>query len=247
VRSEGFPCAFYQPSRRTAPDDATLMEDLVGWIRKLPKPVGVMACYDLRGVQALEACRRAVIAVPEEVAVVGVDNDEVLCELSHPPLTSIIPNTHRTGHEAAALLDRLMGGARIEPGATHLIPPLGIATRQSSDVLAIEDPHVARALHYIRQHACEGIKVTDVLRALPQSRRILENKFIKLIGRTPHEEILRVRLDRVKQLLHGTRLSLAEIAGRTGFNHVEYLTVVFRNKVGLPPGKYRAQNSPKKP
>jgi LacI family transcriptional regulator len=144
-------------------------------------------------------------------------------------------------------LDRLMGGARIEPGATHLIPPLGIATRQSSDVLAIEDPHVARALHYIRQHACEGIKVTDVLRALPQSRRILENKFIKLIGRTPHEEILRVRLDRVKQLLHGTRLSLAEIAGRTGFNHVEYLTVVFRNKVGLPPGKYRAQNSPKKP
>lgn len=242
VRVAGFACAIYRPSRRFSVDDTAQVEDIAAWLRKLPKPVGVMACYDLRGLQVLDACRRIGLAVPEEVAVIGVDNDELLCELSHPPLSSVIPNTHRTGYEAAALLDRLMDGDKIERGVTHLIPPLGIATRQSTEVLAIADRNVARALNFIRQYACEGIKVDDVLKAVPHSRRMLENRFMKFIGRTPHEEIIRVRLDRVKILLADTDLTLAEIARRTGFNHVEYLTVVFRNKVGLPPSKFRAAN-----
>src|SRR6185503_8814522 len=156
-------------------------------VRKLPKPVGVMAAYDYRGQQLLDACRRLSIDVPDEVAVIAVDNDELLCELSHPPLSSVIPNTHRTGYEAAALLDAMMSGKRVI-GETHLIPPIGIATRQSTEVLAIEDRPVARAVHYIRQHACDGINVQDVLKAVPHSRRLLENRFKKLIGRTPHEE-----------------------------------------------------------
>lgn len=246
VRGEGHPCVLYQPSRRFSMDDAAQVDDIVNWIRKLPKPVGVMACYDLRGVQVLDACRRIGLAVPEEVAVVGVDNDELLCELSHPPLSSVIPNTRRTGYEAAALLDRLMDGARVDAGATHLIAPQGIATRQSTDVLAIEDRNVAKALHYIRQYACEGIKVDDVLKVVPHSRRKLENKFVKLIGRTPHQEIIRVRLDRIKRLLTETDLSLTDIAQRSGFAHVEYMTVMFNSKVGLPPSKYRLLNRPAK-
>lgn len=216
-------------------------EAIAHWLRKLPKPVAVMACYDLRGLQLLDACRRLAIPVPDEVAVIAVDNDALLCELAHPPLSSVIPNTRRTGYEAAALLDALMAGGQAR-GETHLIPPLGVATRQSTDVLAIEDPHVSRAVRFIREHACDGINVQDVLRAVPQARRLLEARFRKLLGRTPHAEILRVQLQRVKQLLTETDLTIEVIAERTGFAHSEYLSVVFRREVGLPPGRYREQH-----
>jgi LacI family transcriptional regulator len=191
----------------------------------------------------LDACRRLGVGVPDEVAVLGVDNDEVLCELAAPPLSSIIPNTHRTGYEAAALLEQMMAGRKMA-GETHLIPPSGLATRQSTDALAIEDTNVAQAVRFIREHACQGIRVQDVIRAVPQARRLLESRFRKLLGRTPHEEIIRVQLNRVKQLLVETDLSLSEIATRTGFAHVEYLSVVFKNKAGTPPSQYRAKNRP---
>jgi LacI family transcriptional regulator len=150
---------------------------------------------------------------------------------------------HRTGYEAAALLDQMIAG-KTARGETHLIPPLGIATRQSTDVLVIEDRNVARAVHYIRQHACDGIQVKDVLRVVPQSRTLLESRFKRLIGRTPHEEILRVRLNRVKELLVETDLSLDQIAEKAAFNHVEYLSVAFRREIGIPPSQFRAQNRP---
>ena len=239
-RAENAPCFVYQPSRDRSRIDGRQTEDIARWVRKLPKPIGIMATYDYRAQQLLDGCRRHGIEVPDQVAVIGVDNDELLCELAHPPLTSIIPNTHRTGYEAAALLDGLMSGAPA-PSLTHLIPPLGVATRQSTDVLAIEDPHVARAMRHIRDHACEGIDVADVLHAVPQARRLLERRFKKILGRTPHEEILRVQLDRVKTLLSQTDLSLADIAERTGFEHVEYLSVVFKKKVGVPPSQYRSR------
>jgi LacI family transcriptional regulator len=222
-------------------DEEQFVQDLAKWIKGLPKPVGIMACYDFIGQQTLDACRRLNLAVPDEVAVIGVDNDELLCELSDPPLSSVVPNMTRTGYEAAALLDSMIAG-RVVKGETHLIPPVGIATRQSTDVLVIEDRNVARAVHFIRHHACEGIKVNDVLRAVPQSRTLLESRFKRLLGRTPHEEILRVRLNRVKQLLVETDLSLEQVAERTAFAHVEYLSVAFRREIGMPPSQFRAQN-----
>jgi len=233
----------YQPGRRFPRDDAAQVEDIARWLRRLPRPIGIMACYDLRGQQLLDACRRCAIAVPDEIAVIGVDNDELLCELSDPPLTSLIPNTHRTGYDAAALLDELMSGKR-PPAQTHLVPPVGVATRQSTDVVAIEDRSVAMAMRHIREHACDGINVKDVLRAAPQSRRRLESAFRRLFGRTPHEEILRLQLDRAKHLLVATDLPLSEIADRAGFAHVEYLSVVFKEKFGAPPSRYRARNRP---
>jgi len=170
-----------------------------------------------------------------------VDNDDLLCDLSDPPMSSVILNPQRTGHEAAALLDRLMSGSRVKPEARR-IPPLGVAARQSTDVLAVDDPDVAAVLRHIREHACEGITVKDVLRAHPQSRRRLEQRVQRLIGRSPHDEILRVRLNRVKLLLADTDLPLDRIAELTGFFHSEYLSVAFRREVGLPPSRYREAN-----
>jgi LacI family transcriptional regulator len=229
----------YEPVAKGG-DLTAQVADIGRWLQSLPKPVGVMACYDIRAQQVLDACRNAGLAVPGDVAVIGVDNDELLCDLASPPLSSVIPNTHRTGYEAAALLDRMMRGEKVAPVA-HLIAPLGVADRHSTDVLAIDDRQIARAVQFIREHACSGINVSDVLRAVPLSRRVLEQRFQRLLGRTPREEILHVRLDRVKQLLGETKLPLFSIAERTGFEHVEYLSVVFKRETGLTPSGYRAE------
>jgi len=204
------------------------------------EPVGVLACYDIKAQQLLDACRDASIAVPEDVAVLGVDNDPVLCSLTTPPLSSVIPNAQRSGFEAAALLDRMMAGKK-EPPTPHLIEPLGIETRQSTDVLAIPDRDVAAALRFIREHACDGIGVAEVLKAVPLSRRVLEQRFQKLLGRTPHDEITRVQIENVKRLLEDSDLPLEAIAGRCGYKHVEYMTVAFKREVGVPPSVWRTE------
>lgn len=238
IERAGYSVNSYGPAV-AAGDLTAQVEDIRRWVRSLTKPVGIMACYDIRGQQVLDACRGAGLAVPGEVAVIGVDNDELLCDLASPPLTSVVPNAHRAGYEAAALLDRMMQGKRVAPTA-RLIAPRGVAARQSTDVLAVDDRDVARAVQFIREEACTGINVSDILRAVPLSRRVLEQRFQRLLGRTPREEILHVRLNRVKQLLGETTLSLYQIAERTGFEHVEYLSVVFKRETGLTPSKYRA-------
>lgn len=239
LEAVGQTCAVYAPAKNPA-DVAAEAARLAAWVKALPKPVGVMACYDIRGEEVLAACRAAGLAVPVEVAVIGVDNDTLLCDLASPPLSSVIPNAHRTGYEAAELLDRLMAGKKVtaEP---RLIAPLGIAERQSTDVLAVDDREVARTVQYIREHACENIKVGDLLRVASLSRRVLEQRFQRLLGCTPREEILRLRLSRVKQLLGETELPLAVVAERTGFEHVEYLSVVFKRETGLTPSRWRRQ------
>lgn len=239
IESARYRVESYRP-RAAGGDLTTQVEDIRRWLQELPKPVGIMACYDIRGQQVLDACRAAGLAVPGEVAVIGVDNDELLCDLASPPLSSVIPNAHRAGYEAAALLDRMMAGKRVSDTA-RLIAPRGVAARQSTDVLAVDDRDVARAVQFIREEACTGINVSDVLRVVPLSRRVLEQRFQRLLGRTPREEILHVRLNRVRQLLAETKLSLYQIAERTGFEHVEYLSVVFKRETGRTPSKYRAE------
>ena len=235
------------PGRRESRDRQ--QRRLADWVRRLPKPLGVMACYDIRAQQLLDVCREIDVAVPEDVAVIGVDNDELLCDLSTPPLTSVIPNTFRTGYEAAALLDRLLAGEPVAP-EPHLIEPTGIEVRQSTDVLAMEDREVAAAVRFIREHACDGINVADVLKAVPLSRRVLESRFRARLGRTPHEEIVRLKLERVKQLLAETELSIAAVAERAGFEHAEYLSAAFKQHVGRSPSAYRRRqraSGPRKP
>jgi LacI family transcriptional regulator len=213
---------------------------LVAFVRQLPKPVGVFACYDFKAQQLLDACREIGVAVPEEVAVLGVDNDPLLCSLTTPPLSSVIPNTLRAGYEAAALLERMMSGDRVAPAA-HLIPPIGVETRQSTDVLAIADRDIAGAVRFIREHACDGATIADLLRAVPLSRRVLESRYKKATGRTPHEDLVRFRIDRVKQLLAETDHPLERIATLAGFDHPEYMSVAFKRESGQTPGQFRTQ------
>jgi LacI family transcriptional regulator len=213
--------------------------DVADWIAELPKPIGLLACNDIRGQQVLNACRQIGVAAPDEVAVLGVDNDEVLCDLADPPLSSVIPNTGRIGYEAAGLLDRMMAG-HPAPQAPIYIPPLGVATRRSTEVLAIDDRHIAAALRFIREHACEGIGVRDILSAVPLSRSVLERRFAALVGRAPKAEILRVQLQRAKELLATTDFPLNVISEKAGFKHPEYLSAIFKKKMGVAPGRYRA-------
>jgi LacI family transcriptional regulator len=200
----------------------------------------LMACNDMRGQQVLDACRASDVTVPDEVAVVGVDNEEVLCDLSDPPLSSVVPNAERIGYEAAALLEQMMAGKKVQ-AKPIFIEPSGVVTRRSTEVLAIEDRPVAAAARFIREHACEGIDVGDVLRAVSMSRSALDRHFIKIMGRSPKDEILRVRLNRAKQLLAETDFSQATIAEKVGLEHVEYLSRIFKKRIGLTPSEFRAR------
>lgn len=239
LRAAGYECSVFRPPTRRTNHVDHEPEQIGEWLDSLPKPVGIMACYDFRGQQVLDAARQRGIFVPDDVAVIGVDNDELIANLAAPPMSSVIPNAPRIGYEAAVLLDRMMKGEPVRSGP-HLVAPQGVATRQSTDTLAIEDRNIVKALRYIREHACEGIRVRDVLRAVPQSRRIMESRFKRLVGRTPQAEITRMQLNRVKTLLAETDLSLDEIAARTGFAHTEYLSVVFKRVEGKPPSAFRA-------
>ena len=238
VKEAGYECAVYQPKELNQTRVEEQIARIAAWLRSLPKPVGIMACYDIRAQQVLAACREAHVPVPDDVAVIGVDNDELLCELCAPPLSSVQCNQQFAGYEAARLLDRMMSGQRVAPTA-HLIDPLRVVVRQSSNVLAVHDADVARAMQFIREQACKGIDVSDVLREVPVSRRVLEERFRRLLGSSPHEEIVRARLERVKQLLIDTNLTLAQIARQTGFEHAEYLSVAFKREIKTLPGRFR--------
>ena len=238
IRAAGFDCSVYSPLAKKQMRAEAHVAGIGAWLKTLPKPAGVMACYDIRAQQLLAACRDLHVAVPDDVAVVGVDNDELLCDLCSPPLSSVLLNHQKAGYEASRLLDRMMSGLKVATSG-HLIEPLRLEIRQSSDVLAVHDADVSRAMHLIRKHACDGIGVSDVLRSVPVSRRVLESRFKRLLGVTPHQEILRVKLSRVKHLLLDTTLPLSEIARRTGFEHVEYLSVAFKRETGTTPRHFR--------
>lgn len=226
------------PPKAQHEDVARQVEQLEQWVMGLPKPVGVFACYDIRGQQVLDACRNRGIAVPEQVAVIGVDDDDLLCQLAYPPLSSVRPNARLTGYQAAEMLEGMMSGTPPE-SVENRVPPLGVTARQSTDILAVDDDLVAQSLRHIREHACDPISVNDLLKVVPVSRRVLEQRFEKAVGHSPHAEIVASRVARVKQLLLESDLSLETIASRTGFEHPEYLTVLFKREVGEPPGRFR--------
>ena len=243
IQEAGFDCSVFQPRpSRGVPDPwKQNPRRLADWIRELPKPVGVMAAWDGCGLHVVNACHHLGLAIPDEVAVLGVDNDELICDIVQPSLTSIKTNPVRTGRLAAELLDKLMRGEPVE-WKIYRVKPETVIARQSTDSMAISDPDVVLAMQFIRRHACEGIHVEDVLRVVSLGRRTLESRFRKLLGRTPHEEIVRIQTQRVKELLTATDLPLREIAQRAGFNHVEYLSRAFKKQTGVPPSVYRKQS-----
>lgn len=242
IQKAGFACEVYDPPppKKTERSWDWEQEKLGDWLAQLPKPIGVMAAYDIRGRHVMDACRERGIEVPYDVAVIGVDDDELVCELADPPMTSIMPDAHGAGYEAARLLDSMIAGREPEFDA-YLHKPRGIITRKSTDVLATADAELSAAVRFIREHACDGINVADVLEHVTMSRRVLELRFKELLNRTPHDEIVRVQVDRVKGLLTETELPLRSIARLAGFKHVEYMSVVFKRTTGEPPSAYRAR------
>lgn len=216
---------------------------LAEWLQTLPKPVGIMATNDLLGQQVLEACMRLGVEVPEQVAVVGADNDEPICSICYPPLSSVIINDHQRGYEAAAVLDRLMSGREPLCDPTW-VEPVGVCARQSTDIMAIDDELVARALRFIRDHASEPIGVDDVVAEIPLSRSMLERRFRQAVGRSINSEIVRTRINQAIGMLTQTELGLKEVALRCGFGAQAYMNAVFQQKLGRTPGSYRKPHRP---
>jgi LacI family transcriptional regulator len=246
ARQAGVPCSVLRTRSPTAQNWTILQRELSVWLTLLPKPVGVLACTDLRARHILQVCRMIGVRVPDDVAVIGVDNDEMLCELTTPPLTSIEQGHVQIGYEAAALLDRLMAGRKASQ-LRWVIPPEGLVARQSTDVIACPDPDLAAAVRFIRQHACDGIGVQAVLDMALVSRSTLDRKFLAMLGRTIHAEIQRVQVDRAKQLLAGTSLLVKQIAKRCGFRYAEYMTAVFHRHTGQSPIEYRQHSAGDRP
>ncbi len=218
--------------------DAQQIAALENWLARLPKPIGVMACNDMRAQQVMAAAHACGILVPEEVAVLGANNEPIRCELAYPPLSSVSPNAFQSGYKAAEVLADLMN--RRKPDSYDIrIEPAGVSTRPSTDVLAIDDRIVTTALSYIRQKACAGLNVDDVVKAAHASRSQLEKKFRRYLGRSPQAEIRRVQVAKIKQLLVETDYPLKRISEMAGFEHVEYMSVVFKRLTGDSPGGFR--------
>ena len=238
LRERGHPCHIFPSTAGDAADWRKEQAKLARWLKSLPKPVGVMTCYDIRGQEVLDVCRAIGLRVPEDVAVIGQHNDELLCELCDPPLSSVIPNARRVGFEAADLLARLMSTRKTRTTRIE-IPPIGIVTRQSTDLVAVDDERLARAMRFIRENAHEVISVEDIARAAAISRSLLERKFREAFGRSPWDLVTQLRLRKAEQLLSESRLSIAEIAGRSGFGTPEYFSAAFRKLTGTSPRSAR--------
>jgi LacI family transcriptional regulator len=214
------------------------------WLQALPKPVAVMCCNDDRALLVIEACKLAECSVPDDAAVLGVDNDVLVCDLADPPISSIALNTEGAGYEAAQLLDHLIKGGTMA-GQVIPVAPTHIVTRMSTDMLAVTDPDVAAALAFIRRHANRLIQVDDVVEATNASRRVLEKRFKTILHRSVHQEIRRVRVNNMIRLLVGTDMSIADIAAHCGFDGVEHIARHFRKETGLSLREYRKRHAPR--
>ncbi len=213
------------------------------WLRSLAKPIGIMACNDYFGRLLLIACRRNNFHVPNDVAVIGVDNDEIICELAVPPLSSVDPAAEAIGFRAAELLDAMFRRQQVQAG-TILFPPTGVISRTSTNTIAAADPVVVRAMQFIRDRGGIGITTEDILEHLSAnsllvSRSTLERKFQRNFGIAPHEEIVTMRLERIERLLTGTDYSLARIAALMGINSEQQLAGFFKRHRGMTPGAFR--------
>jgi LacI family transcriptional regulator len=237
----GMEAVVYQPSSRLGPRSGpdAWQRDRRRWIESLPKPVGIIGWYTVICRHLALACSESGLKVPEEVAIISLETEDLLGRVIHPPLSGVDIPVRRIGYEAAAQLDRMLHGQPAEPFEIDL-QPLGVTTRQSTDLVACADPQVRQALRFIRDHAHEGIDVRSLIKAVPMARRSLERRFQDLLGRSPAEEIRRVKIDRVRHLLDTTHMLIPDIAEACGFKYVEHMIPVFRKYHGSTPARYRA-------
>jgi LacI family transcriptional regulator len=217
--------------------------DLDRWLLSLPKPIGLFAANDLLAFETVQRCRQLKIQVPEELAVLGVDNDEMLCAIASPEISSVQTPDMLVGYTAASRLRRLIGSGKSETkhnaADTLLLPPQEVIVRRSTDVIALGDADLAAALAFIRQNADKPIGVEEVLNRVGISRRSLEGKFKSALKRTPLEEIRRVHIERAKTLLLDWNLPISSVARQSGFESADWLAEVFKRETGMNPTDYR--------
>jgi LacI family transcriptional regulator len=246
LEQAGFEVGLYRPPKskkgRAIRNEQSHIAD---WIKQLPKPVAMMCCNDDRALLVIEACKLADCSVPDDVAVLGVDDDVLVCDLADPPISSIALNTEGAGYEAARLLDQLMKGGAAMTGQVIPVPPTHIVTRMSTDMLAVTDPDMAAALGFIRRNANRLIQVDNVVEATTASRRVLEKRFKAILHRSVHQEIRRIRVNNIVRLLVGTDLSVADIAAHCGFDGVEHIARYFRKETGVSLREYRKRHAPR--
>lgn len=238
LAAAGFGCsAFHLP--REQPSASS--DELIRWIASLPKPAAIFASNDFRAIHLLSVCQKSRIAVPDAVTVLGADNDEVLCRVANPTLSSVALSAQRIGYESARTLERLMRGQGAEQRML-LIPPVGVVPRQSSRHKVIVDPEVAAAVRYIAQHVKDNLQVVDVLREVLVSRRSLDQRFLKTLGRTPAQEISRAQVEMAKQVLAETDEPMAKVAAMAGFSNAKQFGATFRTQTGIVPSAYRREH-----
>lgn len=231
---------FSQPESQTGREWEEGQSHIVEWLESLPKPIALMACNDARGQYVLEACKIAGIRVPEDIAVIGVDDDELVCELSDPPLSSVALNTEKAGFEAAHALAKMI--AKKQTNFERIVVhPLHVVKRRSTGVYAIDDPEVAAAVNFINQHANSLIQVSDVAKISGLSRRTLHNRFRQALGRSVNEEIKRIRIQQISRMLSDTNMPIGAIASIMGYPGPEKLIRYFQRETGATPLAFRKQ------
>ncbi|MHC4477921.1 MAG: XylR family transcriptional regulator [Planctomycetota bacterium] len=246
IAREGFEPLFYRyPKSKRQRSWRNEQRCLVDWLERLPKPVGLMACLDERAQDVMEACKQARLRIPDEVAIVGADNDELICELSNPPLSSVALNSVRAGYEAAELLDKLMTkkkkprNRKVSVLATHVV------ARQSTSLMAVDDPQLVKALRFIQTHTYQPVCVDDVANTAGLSKRVLQNRFRDKLSCSVKGYIDRTRLERITQMLMDTNMPVSKVASELGFRGTEKITRFFKNAKGMSPLAYRRKYGPK--
>jgi LacI family transcriptional regulator len=214
------------------------LERIGQWIRQLPKPLGIMACNDSCGKFIIDSCRRISIPVPDEVAVLGVDNDDILCDLTYPSLSSISLNTEKGGFESAALLDKIIKGIAVDTQMI-LIEPVGVQERQSTDIIAVDDKIVSDIIHYIKRNSKQLLQVSDIINKFHISRKSLYKKFNENLSTSVYRQIRRIKVEEICRMLVETDKSIKEIALEFGFYNVDHIARFFCKEKGLTPTQYR--------
>ena len=244
INEAGYMTHIYLPPKRIKKNDWENEQQHVSeWIKSLPKPIGIFACNDDRGQHILEVCKMINLKVPEDVAVIGVDNDPMVCDIGDPPLTSIALNVESAGYEAAKLMDDLINNKKISERKI-IVSPSHIIQRQSTDILAVDDAEVVRAIQYIRNNAKNKILVKEVVKTTNVSRRTLEKRFKKTIHRSIYNEIQQVRVELISKLLIETNLPISKITSRFNFTDVEHISRYFKKEKGVGLREFRKLHQP---
>lgn len=241
VSSDGYHPHVNQGLCTTAELWDTAQQNLESWLQSLPKPIGIIAVTDSRARHLLQACDHLNILVPEEVAVIGIDNESMARYLNRTALSSVTQGCKQMGYEAAKILHRMLSGYAVE-NSLMIVDPTGIEERQSTDYRALRDPYVIQAMHFIRHNACRGIKVAQVVDSVGISRTNLETRFIDEVGCSMHEQLHMTKFYRACELVTSTDLAFDEISRICGYPSVQYMYTVMRKNIGMTPGEYRVSS-----